>query len=365
MADAEQGQLSAGVCRFLVDISSPGSERLDLPDGEHYVQVIETGPIIGALRKIYIHDGVEKSFVYSKALQLVTWENGSILSINNSEIVKKDPISKVAACQINMIVVQKECEPLATYADLTVIKQGDIDYRCWKCGNWDLKTTRFCFGSWKCMGEEEFQGCEKQNVKGSHITVIFSCSHCKRKMCSHCLGKYGTKKVSAFKKRKFDHIEALMSKLWEEKEDTGDITIKCSDGDVKCHKMIVSSQPSFFKTAVELPMRESTEGIIDFTELSDKKLLLLVLEWMYFGALTAKDADLLKLFNLAAYCQLPKLVDYMAVRLVSSVTKDNVKPILKTFNAHKSIAGVKALRERLTNRISEDKDLLQSLIFET
>ena len=65
------------------------------------------------------------------------------------------------------------------------------------------------------------------------------------------------------------------------------------------------------------------------------------------------------------YCQLPKLVDYMAVRLVSSVTKDNVKPILKTFNAHKSMAGVKALRERLTNRISEDKDLLQSLIFET
>ena len=69
---------------------------------------------------------------------------------------------------------------------------------------------------------------------------------------------------------------------------------------MKCHKMIVSSQPSFFKTAVELPMRESTEGIIDFIELSDKKLLLLVLEWMYFGALTAKDADLLKLFNLAA-----------------------------------------------------------------
>jgi len=366
MADVElleHGTLSAGVCRFLVDISSPGSKRVALPDEVHFVQVIETEPLNGALRKIYIHDGIEKSFVYSKAIQLSTWESGSILSIENSDIVKKDPIPNIAACQILLVVVQEECEPLETYEILRVINQEDIDYRCWKCGNWDLKTMRSCFGTWKCVGEEEFQGCEKQSVKGS--AVIFSCSHCNRKMCSHCLGKYGNKKVSALKKRKFDHIEALMSKLWEEKEDTGDITIKCSDGDVKCHKMIVSSQPSFFKIAVALPMREATEGIIDFTELSDKTLLLLVLEWMYFGALTAKDADLLKLFNLAAYCQLPKLVDYIAVRLVSSVTTDNLKPLLKTFNAHKSMAEVKALRERLTTRISEDKDLLKTIIFES
>lgn len=69
---------------------------------------------------------------------------------------------------------------------------------------------------------------------------------------------------------------------------------------MKCHKLILSSQPSFFKAAVGLPMRESKEGVIDFTELADKNLILLVLEWMYFGALTAKDPDLLKLFNLAA-----------------------------------------------------------------
>jgi len=354
------GQLSEGVCRHLVDLSSPRSERVTLNVATYYVQVIRTEEPEGALRKIYIHDGVEKIFVYCKATHAVTWENGSILSISNTEICEKNPMNNILACEITIDLIQRGCEQLVDLETLTVIKQDDWDHRCWKCGNWDLKAHKK-FGKWKCPGEKEFQGCEKYMLKNS--VVSFYCSNCKHRMCSLCLGKYGSKKVSALGKRKLDHISALMSTLWEEKEDTGDITIKCSDGDMKCHKTILSSQPSFFKTAVGLPMRESNEGIIDFTELADKKLLLLVLEWIYFGALTAKDPDLLKLFNLAAYCQLPKLVDHIATRLVAIVTADNVKAILKTFNAHKSLVEVKTLRERLTTRISEDKDLLQILLF--
>jgi len=344
---------------------------------EYFVQVISTedDEEYPTLRKIHIHDGKERIFIYAKKDQYSSWTDeaevieGSVLEITSGDLIRSEtnPLRRknILAGVFRISVTQKECDFLVDdWKDLSIIDQKWKRQTCWKCKGKGLKKNLLKSSQylpWTCDGSLQDEGCSHYLIKDK--LTSFWCENCSIRTCAHCINHYGNVEIQANRKRKLEHADDLISTLWKDKESTGDIEIKTSNGILKAHRSILSSKPSFFKLAIAAQMREAVEGVIDLSNLANTVEVNKILEWIYFGALTAYDGELHKLFKLAAYCQLSKMVEHVGKRMVNSISEENVTDTLNMLQAHGGFEEVRSLRERFLVVVQKNKKLLKHALF--
>jgi len=171
------------------------------------------------------------------------------------------------------------------------------------------------------------------------------------------------------KKSRNEHSTDLCQKLWDSRLDTGDVTISCTDGELLAHCVILRSSSSFLLDAAFKPgMMESLEKNINFA--CCKRVGLILLHWMYLGVFPddpkIRSEDFPKVLEMAAYFDIPKLVEMAASNLVRNTKTHKLLPLIRLLKLYKHRQELDNLRKELVYKLSrerEGRDLLYQMIW--
>jgi len=171
------------------------------------------------------------------------------------------------------------------------------------------------------------------------------------------------------KKARHEHSTDLCRKLWDSRLDTGDVTISCTDGELLAHCVILRSSSSFLLDAAFKPgMMESLEKNINFA--CCKRVGKILLHWMYLGVFPddpkIRSEDFPKVLEMAAYFDIPKLVEMAASNLVRNTKTHKLLPLIRLLKLYEHRQELDNLRKELVYKLSrerEGRDLLYKMIW--
>ena len=112
-----------------------------------------------------------------------------------------------------------------------------------------------------------------------------------------------------------------------------DVTIKCTNAEIKAHKVILASQSPVFKRMFESDMKEKETSVVEIPNV-DHRMISDMLAYLYTGSAPNLDTYVKKLFDLADKYELPQLFAMCENHLKSEMNVTNVIEFLVLADMH-------------------------------
>jgi len=116
----------------------------------------------------------------------------------------------------------------------------------------------------------------------------------------------------------------LEEDLKEKDEERADVTVVCGEDTYHLHSKRLAQKSKFFKTALDVPMKEKKEKKIEVKDV-DPKIFGKVIHYMYHGTLQFdKETHLENILDAAERFDMEELKDEIGKQIVEALDKENV-----------------------------------------
>jgi len=124
--------------------------------------------------------------------------------------------------------------------------------------------------------------------------------------------------------RKMENIPKLEEDLKEKDEERADVTVVCGEDTYHLHSKRLAQKSKFFKTALDIPMKEKQEKKIEVKDV-DPEIFGKVVHYMYHETLQFdKETHLENILDAAERFDMEELKDEIGKQMVEALDKENV-----------------------------------------
>ena len=121
-----------------------------------------------------------------------------------------------------------------------------------------------------------------------------------------------------------ENVRIVEDDFNEKEEACGDVIVVCGEDIHHLHSWRLVQKSNFFKTALDIPMKEKQEKKIEVKEV-DPDIFQIVINYMYHGRLEFdKETQLENILDAADHFDMEELKDEIGNQLKEDIDKDNV-----------------------------------------
>jgi len=120
-----------------------------------------------------------------------------------------------------------------------------------------------------------------------------------------------------------DSLTSDLSTLLQNSGDSGDLTLVCSDGEVKVHRIILATRSPAFSAMLESDMVERRSGRVEIKDFG-KNIVEALVQFIYTAKVDENFEDVVELMKIGHKYLIKSLVEECGKKIAREISKENV-----------------------------------------